>query len=125
LHNPVTGERQVSINGKQYALRFTWAALAEIEQKHGENPSLFNPEVLASVAASGFVHRHPELTAEAIMELSPPIVPFAVAVQEAIRWANFGPEGPPESKAAEKKSLHRADGLCSRIRGLFRKELTR
>lgn len=120
--NPVTGEKAIEINGKRYILRYTWRALAEIESKHGENPSLFNPETLASVAEAGLRKHHPELTAEAIMELSPPVVPFAMAVQEAIRWANFGPEGLPKQAATEKKSLLSAVGFWQRIKRLFRKE---
>jgi hypothetical protein len=123
--NPVTGEKIVHIQGARYVLRFTWRALAEIESKHGENPSLFSPEVLASVAESGFRANHPDLSAERIMELSPPIVPFALAVQEAIRWANFGPEGIPKTKATEKKSLLSAGGLWRHIKRLFRKVFPR
>lgn len=114
--NPVTGEKKVSINGKPYVLRFTWAALAEMEAKHGDNPNLLKPDILASVAESGFRQHHPEMTAERIMELSPPMVPFAKAVQEAIKWACFGGEPVPES--TQKKSLRSAGGwrtLFSRL----------
>jgi hypothetical protein len=100
--NPVTGEARVDICGKGYAIRFDWAALGEVAEKHGDSPNLFHPEIVASVAAAGMRRYHPELTAERIMELSPPLVPFAESVQKALQWAYFGPEGVPTS--AEKKS---------------------
>lgn len=118
--NPVTGQKKVEIDGKPYVLRFTWAALAEVEAKHGENPNLFRPDVLASVAESGFRQFHPELTAERIMELSPPIVVFAKSVQEAIQWACFGNEAVQE--ATQKKSLRPAGGWRTLTSRLFRRE---
>lgn len=119
MNNPVTGHREIEIDGKRYTLRYTWRALAAIEHKHGDNPNLFNPEVLADIASAGI---YPALTAEQILDLSPPRITVAMAVQEAIRWANFGPEGPPEVKlpATEKKSLHPAVGFWHRFRKLFR-----
>jgi hypothetical protein len=100
--NPVTGEAQVDICGTAYTIRFDWAALGEISEAHGESPNLFSPEIVASVAASGMRRYHPEMTAARIMELSPPLVPFAESVQRALQWAYFGPEAVPESP--QKKS---------------------
>jgi len=101
--NPVTGEKEVTMGGQRYVLRFTWRALAEIEKKHGEHPDMFDPETVASVAAAGMRERHPDMTSERIMDLSPPLVPFARAVQEALAWAYFGGEAVPEDAAAKGK----------------------
>lgn len=116
--NPVTGEKQIAIDGKLVLLRFTWRALAEIEARYGDNPNLFNAETVAHVAAAGFRDRHPELTAERIMELSPPLVPFVRDVQEAIQWAYFGPEKPPTGDSVKKNRP--AGGLWPLILRLFR-----
>jgi hypothetical protein len=104
MPNPITGEAQVEIQGKQYTLRFDWEAIAAVNAVHGDGPNMFDPVVVASVAAIGMKKYHPEMTAERIRELSPPLIPFAAAVQQALQWAYFGAEAPPAGKA-EKKSL--------------------
>jgi hypothetical protein len=111
--NPITGEAQVEIQGKQYILRFDWEAIAAINAVHGDGPNMFDPVVLASVAAIGMKKYHPEMTAERIRELSPPLISFAAAVQQALQWAYFGAEKPPE--ADEKKSPKKT-GWWRRIR---------
>lgn len=120
--NPITGEKIITINGQAYTLRFTWRALSEIEAKYGDSPNLFNTEVLAVVAASGFRDKHPDLTAERIMELSPPVMPFCVAVKEAIQWAYFGTEPIPQTSAGEVKKNRLAGMLSRLIKRLSRRE---
>ena len=117
--NPTLGEKKVVIGGKDYCLRYTWRALAEVDTKWGSAPNLFDTSVLAGVAEAGLRHRHPEMTAEKLMEISPPLAPLAMAVQEAIRWACFGDEPVPESK---KKATSRNDGWWSRFRKLWARE---
>lgn len=103
------------INGERYTLRFTWKALAEIEGTHGDNPNLFKPEVVASVASAGMRERHPEMTPERIMELSPPLMPFARDVQTAIQWAYFGNEALPSMAGGEEVKKNRLAGMWSRL----------
>jgi len=100
MPNPITGTALVEIQGKQYTLRFDWEAIAQVNAVHGDGPNMFDPIVVASVAAIGMQKYHPEMTAERIRELSPPLIPFAAAVQQALQWAYFGAEKPP---ASEKK----------------------
>jgi hypothetical protein len=109
----ITGKMVVDIDGKPYTLRFDWEALAEVEKNHGDQPNLFSSEVVASVAASGLKRYHPEMTAEKIRELSPPLVPFAKKVQEALQYAYFGAEGVPEPK---KKPGPNTDGWWQRLK---------
>lgn len=116
--NPITGECELEIAGKKYILRYDWKALSAVEGAHGETPNLFNAQVVASVASFGLRRNHPEMTAEKIMELSPPLIPFAKAIQTALQWAYFGNEGIPE---ADKKKAKRI-GLCGLIRRLFSTE---
>lgn len=99
--NPITGEAEVKIQGKKYTIRFDWEAIAAVNAVHGDNPNLFDTVVVASVAAIGMKKYHPDMTAERIRELSPPLVPFATEVQRALQWALFGAEEPSK---AEKKS---------------------
>jgi len=96
----------LTINGQRYQIRFSWDALQEINEKHGDGPNMFNPDVVASIAAIGMVKYHPGMTAQKIKELSPPLIPFAKETQAALQWAYFGDEGlPKESASGEKKSL--------------------
>ncbi len=113
--NSVTGEAVVEIQGKPYTLRFDWEAIAAVNAVHGDNPSMFDPVIVASVAAIGMKKYHPEMTAEKIRELSPPLIPFAGAVQQALQWAYFGAEKPP-AETAEKKRLK--TGWWQLIKGL-------
>lgn len=118
--NPITGEKAVTINGARYVLRFTWRALAEIESQYGDNPDLFSPEVLAGVAAAGFAARHPELTAERIMELSPPLAPLAKDVQQAMQWAYIG-NTPVADKTEDVKKNPATGGRWRLIAELLRR----
>lgn len=100
--NALTGERTVQMAGQPYVLRFDWSALAAIVEQFGEEPNLFDIDIVAGVAALGFQKRHPELTADRLKELAPPLVPFVQAVSEALQWAYFGPEEPPQSDGKKK-----------------------
>lgn len=112
--NPITGEKVISLDGKRMVLRYTWRAIAEIETKHGDMPNLFDAEVVASVAAIGIRDKHSEYTAERIMDLSPPLIPFAKDVQEALQWAYFGKEIPPA--VGEQKKSRLKGGWWKRLR---------
>lgn len=125
--NPVTGEKIIAINGQDYTLRFTWRALSEIETKHGESPNLFNPEVVAHVASCGMRDRHPEMTPDRIMDLSPPLAPFVRDVQQAMQWAYFGPEALPKEQTGEAKGVKKNNphGLWQRFVAQFHKAFHR
>lgn len=104
--NALTGEVDIELSGKVYSLRFDWESLAAIEAAHGDNPNLFDCDTVASVAAIGFRRSYPELTAEKIKELSPPLIPFAQKIQQALRWSYFGEEIIPDDRDEEvKKNL--------------------
>ena len=121
--NPINGEKKVTINGQGYTMRFTWRALAAIESEFGDNPNLFNAEVLSKVAAMGFAEAHPDMTADKIMELSPPLMPFCAAVREAIQWAYFGTEAMPKAEPETEVKKNRVAGMLSRlIKRLSRRE---
>jgi len=120
--NQITGEKIITINGDKYYLRFTWKALSEIETKFGDSPNLFNAEVVSNIAAIGMREKHPDITAEKIMELSPPLMPFARDIQQALQWAYFGPEAIPKDDEKTKKKDRKQAGFFRRIVQLFRRE---
>ena len=99
----ITGVKRTDIAGKPYYLRYSWAALAEVAGKYGDNPNLFDPETVAFVGSAGLRKHHPDMTPEKIMELSPPLIPFANDVQEALKWAYFGDAPIPDGDDAVKK----------------------
>jgi len=99
----ITGTKVTTIEGKPYYLRYTWAVLAEVNEKYGDSPNLFDPETVAFVGSAGLRKKHPEMTPEKIMELSPPLIPFANDVQQALQWAYFGDKGVPEDEDVKKK----------------------
>jgi len=101
--NPVVCEKQIQIGSKPYILKFSWKALAEIEHQYGDNPNVLDPEIAAGVAAAGLRDRHPEMTAEKIFEISPPFIPFANAINQALQYAYFGIEPPSENDGVKKK----------------------
>ena len=114
--NRITGEKNVIINGQGYVMRFTWRALAEIEAKYGDNPNLFSADVLSHVGSAGLRDSHPEMTPEKIMDMSPPLMPFCVAVKEAIQWAYFGAEQIPRAESpADSVKKNRLAGMLSRL----------
>lgn len=118
--NPHTGELTVPIHDEEYILRYDWDALAAIEAAHGETPDLFNPDAVASIAAIGFRKHHPELTAARIKALSPPLIPFAQAVQRAIQWAYYGLDEVPDEPPAKKKTTKKGNRLKRLLKWLFR-----
>lgn len=120
--NPLTGDKLTHINGVPFTIRFTWKALAEVEHKYGDNPNLFDAETVAFVASAGMREKHPDMTAEKIMTLSPPLIPFARDVQEALQWAYFGAESLPAFPDDDvKKNDHLKGGLWKRFVHLFKR----
>jgi len=101
----ITGFKTTKINNRSYYLRYTWAALAEVSQKYGDEPDVFDPETLSFVGSAGLREKHPELTPEKLMEISPPLVTFANDVQQALTWAYFGDQGIPEDGVKKKPIL--------------------
>ena len=101
----ITGTKMIKIEGKPYCLRFTWAALAEVAGKYGDNPNLFEPETVAFVGSAGMREKHPEMTPDRIMKLSPPLIPFANDVQEALKLAYFGDAPIPDGDVKKKRTL--------------------
>jgi hypothetical protein len=101
----ITGLKITNIDGKPYSLRYTWAALAEVAGKYGDSPNLFEPETVAFVGSAGMREKHPDMTPEKIMELSPPLIPFANDVQEALKWAYFGDAPMPDGDVKKKRTL--------------------
>ncbi|SRR5581483_6793029 len=101
-----TGEKKIEIGGKKVTLVYDWKAISRAQAAHGSE--VFNlllssgPEVVADVLAIGLEKSNPEMTAEAILELSPPLIPAINAIHAALSVAYWGPDGPPKDKKGGK-----------------------
>ena len=123
--NPLTGECPVQLGDQTYTLRFTWAAVAEVQAAYGDDPKLEDMATLAAVGAAGLRAHHPEMTAERLMELSPPIFPFQVAIRQAWEWAWCGPGGAAGmAKEAEERAGPPAAGSPRPTRWPWRRAST-
>jgi len=99
--NPLKGEGAILLDGKSYPLRFTWSALAELQEKYPSGFNTARTDVLADLIAWGLRHVAPELTPEKIMDLSPPMIESIEAVNKALMIAYYGEKGPPKTEEGE------------------------
>lgn len=96
MENKYTGEVPLKVGDKQGILVFDYAALAlvrsQISQNEMDNLAQLSPDKLAIMAACGFKKKSPDITADFIMEQSPPIMTLATAIDRALLFAYHGPE---------------------------------
>ena len=100
--NKILGIKRVNIHGETYQIRFTWAEIAEIEANCGAaGPELGDLKGLATTAAIGMRAFHPEITAEKLIAMSPPVFVLQAAVSEALRFAYWGGKNPDDVVAEQ------------------------
>lgn len=96
MSNKYTGEFTVKIGKTDYSLVYDWEALGQIQTEFGSNAvgDIFSstPQVVAQILAIGLKKKHPEMSAEKIISISPPIKLMAKAIDTAILYANWGPD---------------------------------
>ena len=96
MENKYTGEVPFKVGEKQGTLVFDYNALAivksQITQEELDNLAQLAPDKLAIMAAAGFKKLSPDITAEYIMDNSPPIMLLATAIDRALLFAYHGPE---------------------------------
>lgn len=105
LPNNYTGDTPLVWPGSSYTLRYDWRALAAIqtafEGKIDEHvgPALGDPlshvDDFLTIVVAGLAKHHPEMTREAIEEMSPPVGITRDAVVAAINRASYGGNPPP------------------------------
>jgi len=108
MDNKYSGMVGVRIGDKDYSLFYNWEALAKIKSTYGSSIirdlySAEEPAKLADVVSIGLSHKHPEMTPELIIKLSPPIMPLIMAVDKAMAYAYFGNELPDVPEEDKKK----------------------
>lgn len=96
MENKYTGEVPFRVGNMDGILVFDYAALAvvksSITQDELDNLAQLMPDKMALVAAAGFKKKSPNITAETIMEHSPPIMALATAIDRALLFAYHGPD---------------------------------
>lgn len=102
------GTTELELNGKRYKLVYDWQALADVYENIGFEAlqkllSGLSPAKIALLAEYGLRRHHPEMTAEKIMELSPPVFKVAVAIDVALGAAYTGTDTPDAGSANKKK----------------------
>lgn len=103
-----TGTVAITVGGKEYGLRYNYAAISTLQTKFGqdifEKLNTLNPGQIAEITAIGCK----DLTVDAVMEASPPILDMLEAIDCAFAYAYWGPEKAPqiiEQKNDIKKKL--------------------
>lgn len=121
MGNPFRGTVAVDIDGAKAVLRYDWEAIAQVQTELGEEFDLQQLHTLERFAELGFARLNPEITAELLRRVSPPVLPLLKACQEAYSLAYFGSTGPPEeteTEASKKKYQASRTSWCwASVRG--------
>lgn len=100
MENKYTGEIPLKIGNIQGTLVYDWAAISVIKttctDKELENLAQMDPAKIAICLAAGFKKHNQEITAEVIMESSPPILEATEAMDRALLFAFHGKEAAAE-----------------------------
>lgn len=110
MSNKYLGEFKTILLGMDCLLVYDWKAISAIHSKFGREKmaNLFNnatPEEIAEIFAIGLQKHQPHITAEFIMEKSPPIVQVLAVIDQALAYAYFGPESANQEKGEGKETL--------------------
>lgn len=122
MDNPYTGDVDLTIGESTFTLRVDYAAWAAMiaafgKDKLGEVINATDPNSFAQMLSICLHRHHPEMTAEAVFELSPPVVPAAQAVVKAMTFHQFGPgkdKEPDPMKARPNRATRRANTAKAR-----------
>lgn len=96
--NKYNGESTLDIAGKPHKIVFDWNALAKLKSIASDDQidDIINGRdftLLAEVLAIGLNKNHPGMTAQKIMDVSPPFALTTIALENALTYAYFGAKG--------------------------------
>jgi hypothetical protein len=96
MTNKYTGAVSVDFGKVKGELVYDWNALATVktEFKDEQIATLYSatPKQIARLLEIGFQKKNPEITADLIMEESPPMLQLAGLIDKAILYAHWGAE---------------------------------
>lgn len=96
--NPVRGTVPFQIDGRTFTMRLTWHGVAQVRRLYPDGYNLADPEHLAVIMSVAMQANHPEMTPDAIMDLSPPLERAIEAVSDLVNYSWWGTKTPPERK---------------------------
>lgn len=103
IDSPITGETPIDLGSLgRCTLRYDWRAQAQLQPLvDGCDLAAVlagrDPDRLAAIVAAGLRRHHPGISAEQVLDASPPLMPVATAVVQALNRARFGRDTPPPS----------------------------
>lgn len=117
IENPFLGSVPLTYAGRTVELRFTWHVIAKMQAEFGaiqyvhkvgaimQNKDVAGLAKLISLATAKVIDADvtidgPVLSAEDVMQWSPPVVTTSEALQEAWVLSLFGPDKVPEAAAS-------------------------
>ena len=99
--NPVRGTVRIDIDGETYTMRLNWHGIAQVRQSYPDGYNLADPRHLSVIMSIAMAERHPEMTPDRIMDLSPPLEHAISAVGDMINYSWWGQKDMPEEKDKE------------------------
>ena len=102
--NETKGIVHLRIGDKTYEMRLNWHGIAQVRRAYPDGYNLTDPEHLAVIMAVAMAAKHPEMTPDAIMDLSPPLERAIDAVTDLINYSWWGAKTPPERKEEADKA---------------------
>lgn len=122
MANPIRGEYPIELDGKRYVVRYDWARLQQINDEFPADLELDNMRTLAELLAIGIADE--KVTADYIIECSPPVLLAKDAFVKAHNFAYLGREAPVETEG-EPKSDRPPRGRLIRFVTRFARGVTR
>ena len=107
--NPTKGVTVITIDDQNYTMRLNWHGIAQIRRAYPEGYNLTDPEHLSVIMAVAMAEKHPEMTPDVIMDLSPPLEMAIDAVTDMINFSWWGSKTPPERKDEKEAAPEEAE----------------
>lgn len=104
MDNPIRGTVQLDIEGTTYTMRLNWHGVAQIRRAYPDGYNLADPEHLSVIMSIAMAEKHPDMTPDRIMDLSPPLETAIEAVSDLVNYSWWGQKTAPERKEEEGKS---------------------
>ena len=115
MRNAYTATATIACESGALTVQFDYEALAAIrtEMKAEEVFGIVasgDLDAFCSLLAIGLRRHHPDMTAAKVKELSPPLALAQDAVNDALLYAHFGPDGPPAAAQSDGDADGDGDG---------------
>ncbi len=109
IEQKTLGLNSISLNGKDYVLKYDWRALGKLKSKFSDKnlESILSGreiDLLADVIAIGLERHHPEVTPDFVMDASPALVDALKSINDAITYAYFAGNQSTAGEKPEKKT---------------------